>query len=274
MSAPAGPVSDPTTPASSGASFLERRRGLIALTGREVHRVLKLWTQTIAAPVLSSVLFILVFGLSLGGRIKEIDGVPYIEFILPGLIVMTTVQAAYNNNSSSLFQARIDRYIHDVLAAPMRHWEVNLGLSLGGAVRGLIIGIALVVIAAPLTSVPVRHPLVLVAAVLALALFCSLGVIVGIYAQTFDHVGFVNNIVILPLAFLGGVFYSVELLPSPWEEISHVNPMFYLVNAVRYGFLGVSDVSVALSLGITAALAAVTVAWSSWLCATGRRLKA
>jgi ABC-2 type transport system permease protein len=113
-----------------------------------------------------------------------------------------------------------------------------------------------------------------VAMVIALVLFCSLGVIVGIYAETFDHHTFVNNIVILPLTFLGGVFYSVDRLPSPWQEVSHANPIFYLVEAMRYGFLGRADVSVALSLGITATLAAGAVAWSSYLFATGKRLKA
>ncbi|HEY2637734.1 MAG TPA: ABC transporter permease, partial [Solirubrobacteraceae bacterium] len=114
----------------------------------------------------------------------------------------------------------------------------------------------------------------LLAFALAMTLFCSLGVVVGIYARTWDHAGFVNNILILPLTFLGGVFYSVQRLPSPWQEVSHVNPLFYLVNAVRYGFVGTSDVSVALSLGVIAALAAVAVGWSSWLFATGRKLKA
>jgi ABC-2 type transport system permease protein len=249
--------------------------GLRWLTAREVLRVTKLWTQTIAAPVISSFLFIIVFGLSLGGRIKQIDGVDYDVFIVPGLITMAMVQAAYSNNSSSVFQARFDRYLNDVLAAPMRNWEVNLGLSLGGAVRALAIGGSLALLALPVVGLPVRHPLVLALAVtLALVLFCALGVIVGIYAETFDHHTFVNNIVILPLTFLGGVFYSIDRLPSPWQEISHANPIFYLVNAMRYGFLGTSDVSVALSLAITAALAGGAMAWSSWLFATGKRLKA
>jgi ABC-2 type transport system permease protein len=249
--------------------------GLRWLTAREVLRVTKLWTQTIAAPVISSFLFIIVFGLSLGGRIKQIDGVDYDVFIVPGLITMAMVQAAYSNNSSSVFQARFDRYLNDVLAAPMRNWEVNLGLSLGGAVRALAIGGSLGLLALPVVGLPVRHPLVLALAVtLALVLFCALGVIVGIYAETFDHHTFVNNIVILPLTFLGGVFYSIDRLPSPWQEISHANPIFYLVNAMRYGFLGTSDVSVALSLAITAALAGGAMAWSSWLFATGKRLKA
>src|SRR5919106_6919 len=200
-------------------SFLAAHRGLIALTGREVARVLKLWTQTVVAPILSSALFILVFGLSLGDRIREIDGVAYDQFIVPGLIAMGMAQAAY---------------------------------------------------ALPLTGVPVREPLVLaVAVLLLLVLFCSFGVVVGVYAESWDHTAFVTNLVILPLSFLGGVFYSIDSLPSPWQELSHANPIFYLIEAVRYGFLGTSDVSVGLSLAITAAMAGVCVAWSAWLFATG-----
>src|SRR3954470_2405320 len=248
--------------------------GLVSLCRREVARVLKLWTQTVVAPILSSALFILVFGLSLGGRIRFVEGVPYREFIVPGLIAMSMAQAAYANNSASVFQARFDRYLNDVLAAPMRSWEVNLALNLGGAVRALLIGSGLLAVALPLTGAPVREPLVLVlAVVLLLALFCSFGVVVGVYAESWDHTAFVTNLVILPLSFLGGVFYSIDSLPSPWEQLSHVNPIFYMISAVRYGFLGTSDVSVALSLGVTAAIAAVCVVWSVWLFATGRRLK-
>jgi len=248
--------------------------GLLALSGREVNRVLKLWTQTIVAPVISSFLFILVFGISLGDRIREVDGVAYETFIVPGLITMAMVQAAYANNSATVFQARFDRYLNDVLAAPMRGWEVNVGLSVGGVVRALAIGGSLLVLSAIVVDVPVREPLALLAAVaLLLVLFSAMGVVVGVYAQSWDHTAFVNNILILPLAFLGGVFYSVDVLPSPWEEVSHLNPIFFLVQAVRFGFLGTSDVSVWLALGVTAALALVAVAWSTWLFSTGRKLK-
>jgi ABC-2 type transport system permease protein len=256
------------------SALAARHRGLLALSARETHRVLKLWTQTVAAPVLSSLLFILVFGLSLGGRIRQIDGVPYEVFIVPGLVTMAMIQATYANNSASVFQARFDRYLNDVLAAPMRSWEVNLALSVGGVVRALLIGGGLLACVLPFVDVPVREPLVLVAAIaLALVLFSSFGVIVGVYANSWDHTAFVTNIVILPLTFLGGVFYSVDLLPSPWQELSHLNPIFYLLNAVRYGFLGTSDVSVTLSLVVTGALAAAVVAWSAWLFRTGHRLK-
>jgi ABC-2 type transport system permease protein len=256
------------------SALAQRHRGLIALATRETHRVLKLWTQTVAAPILSSLLFILVFGLSLGSRIKQIDGVPYEVFIVPGLITMAMIQATYANNSSSVFQARFDRYLNDVLAAPMRGWEVNLALSLGGMMRALLIGGGLLLCILPIIDVPIREPFVLVLALtLALVLFSSFGVIVGVYANSWDHTAFITNIVILPLTFLGGVFYSVDVLPSPWHELSHLNPIFYLINAVRYGFLGTSDVSVALSLAVTGALAAGVVAWSAWLFRTGHRLK-
>jgi ABC-2 type transport system permease protein len=266
----------PGTAAKRGplAALAARHRGLIALSARESHRVLKLWTQTVVAPILSSFLFILVFGLSLGSRIKQIDGVDYEVYIVPGLIAMAMIQATYANNSASVFQARFDRYLNDVLAAPMRPWEVNLALSLGGVVRALLIGAGLLACAMAVVDVPVRHPLELAVAVtLALVLFSSFGVIVGVYANSWDHTAFVTNIVILPLTFLGGVFYSVDRLPTPWHEISHANPIFYLLNAVRYGFLGTSDVSFVLALGVTGALAAATVAWSSWLFRTGHRLK-
>jgi ABC-2 type transport system permease protein len=257
------------------SALLARHRGLLALSSREADRVLKLWSQTIVAPVLSSFLFIVVFGLSLGGRIRQIGGVDYDVFIVPGLITMAMAQAAYSNNSSSVFQARADRYINDVLSAPMRPWEVQLGLSFGGVLRALAIGASLLVLALPVTGVPIREPLVLVVAVaLILLLFASLGVIVGIYAETWDQAGFVTNIVILPLSFLGGVFYSVALLPSPWHELSHINPIFYLINAVRYGFLGTTDVPIGLALGVTAAFALAFVLWSAAMFRSGRRLKA
>jgi ABC-2 type transport system permease protein len=248
--------------------------GLAWLARRETLRVSKLWTQTILAPVVSSLLFILVFGLSLGDRIRQIGGVEYEVFIVPGLLTMAMVQAAFSNNASTIFQARFDRYVHDVLSAPMKAWQVTLGFNVGGVYRAVAIGGSLAVLSVALVRVPVERPFALLAAVaLALVLFSSLGLVVGIYAETWDHTTFIQNIVILPLAFVGGVFYSVDVLPSPWEELSHFNPVFYLVNAVRFGFLGESDVSVWLSLGVTAALAIPCYLWAQYLFSSGKRLK-
>lgn len=250
-------------------------RGLYWLTRREVLRVSKLWSQTVLAPVISSLLFILVFGLSLGGRLGKVGGVPYEAFIVPGLVTMAMVQAAYSNNASTIFQARSDRYVNDVLSAPMRPWQLNVGYNVGGIVRALAIGAALLALAVPITGVPVERPFALAAAMaLGLILFGALGLVVGIFADQWDHTTFISNILILPLTFLGGVFYSVDMLPAPWEELSHFNPVFYLVQAVRFGFLGTSDVSVWLALGVTGALAVPAYLWAQWLFSTGRRLKA
>ena len=248
--------------------------GLMWLSKRETLRVSKLWTQTILAPVISSILFILVFGLSLGSRIKQVGSVDYEVFIVPGLIAMAMVQAAYSNNASTIFQARFDRYVHDVLSAPMHPWQMTLGFTVGGVFRALAIGGSLLALAVPLVGVPVERPLALIAAViLALVLFSALGLVVGIYAEQWDHTTFIQNIVILPLAFVGGVFYSVDILPAPWHELSHFNPIFYLVNGLRFGFLGESDVSVWLSLGVTAALALPAYLWAQYLFSSGRKLK-
>ena len=250
-------------------------QGLIWLARRETLRVSKLWTQTVLAPVVSSLLFILVFGLSLGGRIRQVSDVDYEVFIVPGLVAMAMVQAAFANNASTIFQARSDRYVNDVLSAPMHPWQVTLGYLVGGVVRALAIGVSLAICAIVLVGVPVREPLALAAAVaLVLVLFSALGTVVGIYAETWDHTTFIANIVILPLAFVGGTFYSVELLPSPWEQLSHFNPIFYLVSAVRYGFLGQADVSIWLALGVTAAFAVPAYLWAQYLFTTGKRLKA
>ena len=250
-------------------------RGLLWLARRETLRVSKLWTQTILAPVVSSILFILVFGLSLGDRIRNVGTIEYDVFIVPGLITMAMVQAAYANNASTIFQARYDRYLNDILSSPMHPWQMTLGFLIGGLYRAFAIGLALFLLAVALIAVPVEQPVALIAAVsLGLVLFASLGTVVGIFADSWDHTTFIANIVILPLAFVGGVFYSIDLLPSPWEEISHFNPLFYLVQAIRFGFLGESDVSVWLSLGVTAALAVPAYLWAQWLFTSGRKLKA
>jgi ABC-2 type transport system permease protein len=247
---------------------------LFWLAARECLRVGRLWSQTVLAPVVSSLLFVVVFGLSLGDRIRQVSGFEYQVFILPGLIAMAMFMAAYMNNSSSIFQARSDRYIDDILAAPMFPWQIDVGLTVGGVFRALLIGGALTAIGAPLLGVPIESPLALAAAALsAILLFGSLGVIVGIYAQSWDHHSFVSNLVIQPLAFVGGVFYTVDILPSPWHELSHANPLFYIVDAIRYGFLGTSDVPIAVSLGVTAALAAAIFSWSVWLFRSGHKLK-
>lgn len=263
-----------TPPPAYDAPFEEQRRGLIWLCEREVVRFLKLWMQTLVAPVVSSLLFIVVFGVALGDRIAAVDGVPYDQFIVPGLVVQAILTAAYSNNSSTLFQARSDRFLNDVLSSPLRWWEVNIGLAIGGMVRGLLTGILLVLAAMAMTGVSIEQPLVLaVATGLVLVAFAQLGVIVGVYAESWDFMAFVTSLVILPLSFLGGVFYSVSRLPEAWQVVSHVNPIFYLVQAFRIGFVGEGDVSVWVALGVALTLAVGLSVWCAWLFRTGHRLK-
>jgi ABC-2 type transport system permease protein len=263
-----GGLRDPQAP------FVEERRGLLWLCEREIVRFLKLWMQTLIAPVMSSLLFIVVFGLALGDRIADVGGVPYKQFIVPGLVVQAILTAAYANNSSTVFQARSDRFINDVLSSPLRWWEVNIGLAIGGVVRGLLTGILLLLLAMAMTGIGIAQPLVLVVATaLVLVAFAQLGVIAGIYAQSWDFMAFVTSLVILPLSFLGGIFYSVDRLPAAWEVVSHFNPIFYLVQAFRIGFVGEGDVPTWLALLVLLALAVGLSAWCAWLFRTGHRLK-
>jgi ABC-2 type transport system permease protein len=266
--AASGGLADPDAP------FVEERRGLLWLCEREIVRFLKLWMQTLTAPVVSSALFIVVFGLALGDAIKPVDGVSYKQFIVPGLIVQAVLTAAFSNNASTVIQARMDRFINDVLSSPLRWWEVNVGLAIGGVVRGLSTGLLLFALAAAMTGIGVADPLVLlVATILVLIAFAQLGVLTGIYANSWDAMAFMSSLVILPLSFLGGTFYSVDRLPPAWEVVSHFNPMFYIVQAYRIGFLGEGDVPAWLALLVLAALAAGLSAWAAWVFRTGHRLK-
>lgn len=248
--------------------------GLRWLCRRECHRVLKVWKQTILAPVVSALLFMVVFGIALGERVSRVGDVEYGVFIVPGLIAMAMAQSAYANNSSSLFQARSDRFIDDVLAAPMHAWQVTVGYLSGAVFRSLLIGAILTLLALPITGAPIDSPaLALLGSLLLVIGFGSLGTIVGIYAKSWDNQSFVNNLVILPLIFLGGVFYSVERLGEPWQQISHANPLFYVVDAMRQSFLSVGDVSPWISFGVVAVIAAALAAWSHYLFASGHKLK-
>lgn len=263
-----GAVPDPDAP------FVEERRGLFWLCEREIVRFLKLWVQTLTAPVVSSLLFIVVFGLALGDQIADVGGIPYKQFIVPGLVVQAVLTAAFSNNSSSMMQARNERFINDVLSSPLRWWEVNLGLAIGGVVRGLLTGVLLTILAVVLTGIGVANPLVLiVSTILVLIAFAQLGVITGIYANSWDSIAFVTSLVILPLSFLGGTFYSLDRLPAAWEVVSHFNPIFYLVQAYRIGFLGEGDVSAWLAIGVLALFAAGLSVWAAWLFRTGHKLK-
>jgi len=212
------------------------------LLSREVNRFLKVWTQTLFAPLLTSTLYVVVFGYGLGSRIREIEGVPYLDFILPGLILLSVISASYGNTSSSLFDAKRGRYIDDVLISPMTPLQMVLAYVLGGVLRGMLVGVGTFALAIPLAGLPAQRPLLLLAAGLATSVaFASLGVVSGVLATRIDHIFFLSAIVLQPLTFLGGVFYSAEMLPAPLRIATYLDPIFYAVDAFRYAAVGVSD---------------------------------
>ena len=250
-----------------------QRRGASALADREVRRVLSLWTQTILPPVVTAVLFLAVFGGVLGDRIREIEGVPYLEFIFPGLLVLTVASQAFANNSTSLFQAKSEGYIEDVLTSPLRSWQLALAYMSGGLVRGLGAAAVLALVASPFVGAPERPGIAVATLVLTALLFAALGVITGIWAETFDQHSFVASILIAPLALLGGVFYAARTLDEPWRTLTRLDPIYYLVDATRAGLTGFHESAVWLSLPIAALVAAALYGVTAALLARGWRLK-
>jgi ABC-2 type transport system permease protein len=250
-----------------------QRRGTVALTGREIRRVLGLWTQTILPPVITALLFLAIFGGALGGRIDRVEGVRYLAFILPGLIVTTIASQATANAATSLFQAKSEGYIEDVLTSPLRPWQIVGSYVAGSLVRALTAAAVIGALAAPFAGTFENVALSVAALVLSGVIFSSLGVITGVWADTFDQHSFVSSIVITPLALAGGVFYSARSLGEPWSTFTRVDPIYYLVDATRAGFTGFHESSVWLSLAVAAVIAAVVFATAVALVARGWRLK-
>jgi ABC-2 type transport system permease protein len=252
--------------------FEAERAPFLWLAEREVLRFLNIWQYSIAGPVLSTVLFVVVFGSALGQRVAPIDGVAYGQFIVPGLFAQAILTVGFVNGTTSLFEARRDKYVNDVFASPLRWWEINAALVTGGVVRGTIVGAGVLAIALPLShTAGVARPDVFAFGTLAVLLVAGqVGVIAGSLAKSLDHVYSMESIVLLPLGFLGGVFYSVEQLPQVWDVVSRLNPVFWLVQVERIGVLGHADVGPASALTVVWALAAVLSLWSAAIFGTNR----
>ena len=222
-----------------------------ALLNREVSRFWKIKRQTLGAPLLETFLYISVFGAALGSRIKTLHGVEYVVFIVPGLIMMAWAINAFSNNSSSILQQKFQRAIDDQLSSPASPLELVLAFALGGFLRGMIISTLTFLTASVLIDLPVEHVLVLIPSLFLVGMFFALlGVLVGVRAEQFDDVSFAQTFILQPLIFLGGVFYSSALLPEPYQTLTHLNPVYYMINLVRYGFIGYTEASVPLSLGL------------------------
>ena len=241
---------------------------------REVMRILRIWGQTLVPPAITMTLYFLIFGKLIGSQVREMDGVRYMDFIVPGLVMMSVIQNSYGNISSSFFGAKFGRHVEELLVSPMPNWVILGGYVAGAVLRGLMVGVIVLGIAMLFTRVAMPHPLVTLTSVLLGATIFSLaGFINAVYAKKFDDVAIVPTFILTPLTYLGGVFYSTSLLPGWAETATHANPIFYMVNAFRYGLLGISDVPLwvayALMLGFVAALSALAL----WLLKRGVGLR-
>jgi ABC-2 type transport system permease protein len=244
------------------------------LLSREILRFTRVWMQTIVPPLLTSLLYLVVFGVALGTRIREVDGVPYLEYILPGVALMSLITGSHMNSSWSVFDAKRERYIDEVLISPMSDLQIALAYSLGGTLRGLIMGVGVFVVGIPFVGVTVEHPgLLLLIGVLASFSFASLGTMVGALATRIDHISFLTNVVIQPLAFLGGVFYSVEMLPGTLRVATLFDPIFYMVDAARYATLRASDLNHYPTLAVVFVLAVLAFTGAWWAINRGPNLR-
>ena len=247
----------------------------LTLVRREVNRFVKIKRQTVGAPLLETFLYISVFGAALGSRIDKLHGVDYVVFIVPGLIMMAWAMNAFSNNASSILQQKFQGAIQDQLSSPASPLELLLAFSLGGFMRGLAVATLTFIAASLLVDLPVDHVLVLIPALFLVGFFFSqLGVLIGVRAEQFDDVALAQTFVLQPLIFLGGVFYSAALLPEPFQTLTHFNPVYYMINLVRYGFLGFTEADVALSLVALAAAAAALFAVNLRLFTRGYKLRA
>jgi ABC-2 type transport system permease protein len=236
--------------------------GFRTLLGREIHRFLRLPNQTIFPPLITASLYILIFGYAIGKKIPEIDGVPYMQFIIPGLIMMSVISGSFGNTSSSLFSMRFQGFIQELLVSSMSNFEIVLAIVLGGVIRGVVIGILVAAVSTLLAGFTVIHPLTtLFFMTFGAVIFSCMGFLSATWAQDFDRLSVFQNYLLTPLTYLGGVFFSISTLPSFWQHVSKANPILYFVNGLRYGILGVTDISVTaaavMSLLIAGAMLAV-----------------
>ena len=225
--------------------------GFLTLAGRESRRVIRIWKQTLVPPIITTTLYFLIFGKLIGGRIGEMNGVSYMQFIAPGLVMMTAITASYVNTASSFFLSKFTRTYEELLVSPLSSHDIIWGYIIGSMMRGGLAGILVMLVSLCFVSFDIHSwAMILLTLMMTTIAFALGGFINAIYAKTFDDVGIIPTFVLTPLTYLGGVFYSISLLPEFWQTVSQFNPIVYMVNGFRYGFLGVSDVPVIYTFGV------------------------
>lgn len=235
--------------------------GFYTILLKEILRFSRIWVQTILPSVITTTLYFLIFGRLIGERIGPMDGLAYLDFIVPGLVLMSVITNAYANVVSSFYSSKFSRYIEELLVAPIPNWVILAGYVAGGVARGLVVGVAVMLVAMVFTEIRIHSLVVTVCVLVMTAVLFSLGGFINaIFANSFDDISIVPTFVLTPLTYLGGVFYSIDLLPQLWQGLSLLNPILYMINAFRYGLQGVSDISIGIAFGIvTAFILALTV---------------
>ncbi|WP_372883236.1 ABC transporter permease [Psychromonas sp.] len=218
---------------------------------KEITRFLRIWVQTLVPPVITMSLYFVIFGNLIGSRIGEMSGFSYMSFIVPGLIMMSVITNSYSNVASSFYSAKFQRHVEELLVAPVPNYIIILGYIGGGVARGLMVGFLVTCVSLFFVDLQIHNILVLILSVVCTAILFSIGGLLNaIFARSFDDISIIPTFVLTPLTYLGGVFYSISLLPEFWQGVSHFNPVFYMINAFRYGFLGIADVSIVWSFSV------------------------
>lgn len=248
--------------------------GLYTLIAKEVGRFLNVYSQTIVAPIITTLLFYAVFALAFGGLRREIGGIPYLEFLAPGLLMMNMVQNAFANTSSSIMISKVQGNIVDVLMPPLSAFELFSGYVIGGLLRGLFVGVTTGIAVSLFVPFHIHSvPAILAFSILGNLMLSSLGVAAGLWSEKFDHMAAVTNFLVTPLTFLSGTFYSVESLPGMWKALAHYNPFFYMIDGFRYGFIGHADGNLWVGFFLLLAVNAVICALTLWMVGTGYKIK-
>lgn len=241
---------------------------------KEVRRFSRIWVQTILPPVITTALYFIIFGQLIGSQLSDVQGFSYMDYIVPGVILMSVITNSYANVVSSFYSSKFGRFVEEMLIAPIPNYVILLGYLTGGVARGLAVGAAVTAVASFFTDLRAEHlGLSVLVVVLTSFLFALGGFINAVFAKSFDDISIIPTFVLTPLTYLGGVFYSVDMLPGFWQQVSHLNPILYMVNAFRHGLLGVSDVSVGTAIAVTLAFIAALYAYCLWLLRRGVGLR-
>ena len=241
---------------------------------KEIRRFMRIWPQTLVPPVITVTLYFIIIGNLIGGRIGTMDGFSYMEFVVPGLIMMGVITNSYSNVVSSFFGAKFQHSIEELIVSPVPNWVILVGYILGGVTRGLLVGLIVTLMSLFFTKLSITNvPLTVLVVFLTSVLFSIAGLINAVFANNFDDISIIPTFVLTPLIYLGGVFYSVSLLPEFWATVSKINPVLYMVNAFRYGVLGISDISVSFALVMICGFIGIAFSYALYLLNSGTRIR-